>query len=138
MNTDIKEIDSIIFGIFSPKELIDMSVCKVETTKLSGPGSVYDERMGPTTELNIPCVTCGKTPKDCPGHFGHIELNEYIIHPLYYKSVLSFLRCFCIDCNRLLITDDQIAICGISRYKLDRRFKKILDKLEKVDICISG
>jgi DNA-directed RNA polymerase beta' subunit len=135
MNTDIKEIDSIIFGIFSPKELMDMSVCKVEVTKLTGHGSVYDERMGPTTETNTSCVTCGKNSKDCPGHFGHIEFNEYIIHPLYYKSVVSFLRCFCIQCNRLLITADQVELCGLSVYKSERRFEKIIDKLEKIDIC---
>ena len=132
---DIKEIDEIIFGIFSAKEIVDMSVCKVDTTKLTGPGSVYDERMGGNTDNNIPCVTCGQTPKNCPGHFGHIEFNEYIIHPLYYKQVVAFLRCFCMQCNRLLITSDQVSVCGIIKYKKERRFKKIMEKLEKVDIC---
>lgn len=132
---DIKEIQEIIFGIFSPKEIVDMSVCKVETTKLTGPGSVYDPRMGGDMDNNIPCVTCDASPKDCPGHFGHIEFNEYIIHPLFYKQVVAFLRCFCIQCNRLLITEDQVAVCGLMRYKRERRFKKIMEKLEKVDIC---
>jgi DNA-directed RNA polymerase beta' subunit len=127
MVDDVKEIEEIIFGVFSPKEIVDMSVCKVENTKLTGPGSVYDERMGGNTDNNIPCVTCG--------HFGHIEFNEYIIHPLFYKQVVAFLRCFCIQCNRLLITSDQVAVCGLMRYAQERRFKKIMDKLEKVDIC---
>lgn len=135
MMDDVKEIDEIIFGVLSSKEIIDMSVCKVETTKLTGPGSVYDERMGGNTDNNIPCVTCGQTPKNCPGHFGHIEFNEYIIHPLFYKQVVAFLRCFCMQCNRLLITDDQVAVCGLMRYTREKRFKKIMDKLEKVDIC---
>jgi DNA-directed RNA polymerase beta' subunit len=132
---DVKEIDEIIFGLFSAKEIIDMSVCKVDTTKLTGNGSVYDERMGGNTDNNIPCVTCGQTPKNCPGHFGHIEFNEYIIHPLFYKQVVAFLRCFCIQCNRLLITADQVAVCGLLRYVREMRFKKIIEKLEKVDIC---
>jgi DNA-directed RNA polymerase beta' subunit len=132
---EIEEIQEIIFGIFSAKEIVDMSVCKVDTTKLTGPGSVYDSRMGCDMENNIPCVTCGATPKECPGHFGHIEFNEYIIHPLFYKQVVAFLRCFCIQCNRLLITEDQVAVCGLMRYKRERRFKKIMEKLEKVDIC---
>ena len=129
------EIGSIIFGILSPEEIINMSVCKVTTTKTEGPHSVYDIRMGPSTDTTNMCVTCGKTAKNCPGHFGHIEFHQPIIHPLYYKSVVSFLRCFCLYCSRLLITADQIAVSNLSRYKLDRRFKKILDKLEKVDIC---
>jgi DNA-directed RNA polymerase beta' subunit len=132
---DIKEIQEIIFGILSPKEIVDMSVCKVDTTKLTGPGSVYDNRMGGDMDNNIPCVTCGASPKECPGHFGHIEFNEYIIHPLFYKQIVAFLRCFCIQCNRLLITEDQVSVCGLMRYKRERRFKKIMEKLEKVDIC---
>ena len=132
---DIKEIESIRFGILSPKEICDIAVCKIDNTKLSGSGSVYDERMGGNTDTNIPCVTCDMSPKDCPGHFGYIELNEYIIHPLFYKAVVCFLRCFCMQCNRLLITSDQIDICGLNRFKNERRFKKVLEKLEKVDIC---
>jgi DNA-directed RNA polymerase beta' subunit len=132
---DTKEIEEIIFGIFSPKEIIDMSVCNVNTTKLTGAGSVYDPRMGGDMDNNIPCVTCNATPKDCPGHFGHIEFNEPLINPLFYKHVVNYLRCFCIKCNRLLITEDQIAVCGLSRYKHERRFKKIMEKIEKVDIC---
>ena len=36
---------SLIFGIYSTKEIIDMALCKVDITKLTGPGSVYDERI---------------------------------------------------------------------------------------------
>jgi DNA-directed RNA polymerase beta' subunit len=132
---DIKEIEKIIFGIFSPKEIMDMSVCKVDNTKLTGPNSVYDERMGGSADNNIPCVTCGMNPKECPGHFGHIEFNEYIINPLFYKNVVAFLRCSCTQCNRLLITEDQVAISGLIRFKHETRFKKIMEKLETVDIC---
>ena len=132
---NIKEVKEIIFGILSPKEIIDMSVCKVDTTKLTGPGSVYDDRMGGNADNNIPCITCGLNPKKCPGHFGHIEFNEYIINPLFYKHVVAFLRSFCLQCNRLLISEDEIALCGLNRFKNERRFKKIMEKLEKVDIC---
>ena len=135
MNSDVKEIESIIFGVLSTKEIIDMSVCEVNNTRLLGPGSVYDERMGCNTEMNIQCVTCGMLPRLCPGHFAFIKLNEYIIHPLFYKYVVSLLRCFCINCNRLLILEDQITICGLNKSKNDRRFKKILEKLEKIEIC---
>ena len=132
---DIKEIEEIIFGILSPTEIINMSVCCVKTTKLTGSGSVYDDRMGGSSDTNTPCVTCGLKPKGCPGHFGHIEFNEYIINPLYYKHVVAFLRCFCLQCNRLLISEDEIALSGLIRYKNERRFKKIIETLEKVDIC---
>ena len=132
---NVSEIKSIIFGVLSEKDILNMSVCKIDNTKLSGQGSIYDERMGCNTETNIECITCNLSPKECPGHFGHIELNEYIIHPLFYKYVLSFLKCFCMHCNKLLITKDQIIICGLHKYKEERRYKKILDKIEKINMC---
>lgn len=132
---DIKEIDRIIFGILSAKNIIDMSVCKIDSSKLIGPNTVYDERMGGSLDTNKDCVTCGLNSRRCGGHFSYIELNENVIHPLYYKMVVSFLRCFCIQCHKLLINEEQINLCGLNRYKQERRFKKILEKLEKVDIC---
>ena len=129
------EIEKIKFGIFSNKEIIDMSVCKIDNTKLTGSGSVYDERMGSSMDSNVLCVTCGKNSKVCTGHFGHIELNEAIIHPLFYKSVVSFLRCFCFNCNRLLITEHQIELNGFFKFSKDRRYDKIVEKVEKIDMC---
>ena len=124
-NKNVSEIKSIEFGVLSSQEVIQNAVCKISNTKLSGVESVYDDRMGANTENNIPCVTCEMSAKKCPGHFGYIELNECIIHPLFYKYVVSFLRCFCISCNRLLITKDQVVLCGLDKYKNDRRFKII-------------
>ena len=71
----------------------------------------------------------------CLGHFGYIELNEPIVHPLYYKQVVSLLRCFCIKCYKLLITEDQITLNNLHRFKDIKRFNKILEKLEKIDMC---
>jgi DNA-directed RNA polymerase beta' subunit len=70
---------------------------------------------------------------DCVGHFGYIDLNEPIIHPLHYKRVVDFLRCFCIKCFRLLITEDQIALNSLNRAIGVKRFNKILEKLEMQD-----
>ena len=135
MESDIKEIDSVVFGVFSPEEIIKLSVAKINITKLSGPGSVYDDRMGGNIEGNKLCVTCGQNAKLCPGHMGHIELNQYIVHPLYYKLVVSFLKCFCIKCYNLLVLKDQLLLYGLNRFKGEKRFKKILEILEKIDIC---
>ena len=133
--SEIKEINNIIFGILSPKEIIDMSVCQITSSKLSGSGSVYDERMGSNTNNDELCVTCRKIPKYCHGHFGHIELNECIIHPLYYRYVVNFLKCFCIKCNRLLLTKNQIEIDNLDKFQNEQRFAKILKSAGKIDIC---
>ena len=83
MNQDIREIESISFGVYSEDEYRKMSACTLISSKRSGIGTVYDPRMG-TTESKKICETCDEPPQVCPGHFGLIELNEPIIHPLYF------------------------------------------------------
>ena len=134
MNHDTREIESITFGIYSPEEVLSMAVCKVDNAKKTGIGSIYDPRMG-TTDSTMKCETCKENASECPGHFGYIELNEPIVHPLYYKRVTAFLNCFCLKCYRLILQEDQISICGLSRYKGESRFSKILEKIKKVDMC---
>lgn len=134
MDQDTLEIDSITFGIYSAEEIRKMSVCKLDSAKRSGPNSVYDPRMGSTDTASI-CETCKSNAINCPGHFGHIELNEPIIHPSYYRRVVSILSCICMKCSRLMITKDQIFLDGMNKYKGEKRFQKILEKLKKVDIC---
>jgi DNA-directed RNA polymerase subunit A' len=129
MEHDIREIKSISFGVYSPEEIINMAVCKVDNTKLNGePGSVYDERMG-TIENGKTCPTCNQTQKHCIGHFGFIELNEPIIHPLFYKEVREILSFFCIKCYRLLITKEHIKLHSLGKSKIrkilkDRKFEE--------------
>lgn len=140
MFQDTREIEKITFGVFSADEIKKMGVCKVDNPKLcnidkgSAYGTVYDPRMG-TVENGTNCDTCGNGVWDCPGHFGYIELNEPVIHPLYYKQVVSLIRCFCIKCFKLLMTEDQIKLNNLHRLKGIKRFAKILEKLEKIDMC---
>lgn len=134
MDHDTREIESITFGIYSPEEILSMAVCKVDSVKKSGVGSVYDPRMG-STDSTKKCETCKESAVECPGHFGYIELNEPIVHPLYYKRVTAFLNCFCLKCYRLVLQPEQISISGLNRYKGEARFVKILEKIKKVDIC---
>lgn len=134
MDLDVHDVDCIEFGVFSADEIRNMSVCKVDSSETTGPGSVYDERMGCITDTNEPCVTCG-LKKECWGHFGYIEMTEPVLHPLYYKMIATFLKCFCKQCHRLLLTEEQIELAGLMKLKNIRRFNKLLEKLEKIDIC---
>lgn len=132
---DTREIESITFGVYSQEEILNMSVCNITSSKKTVSfGTVYDPRMG-TTDSSINCETCKENAIKCPGHFGHIEFNEPIVHPLYYKKVLSYLNCFCFQCHRLLLTKEQLLLNTLNRYKGQTRFLHILEKLKKVDIC---
>lgn len=130
----VKDIEYIQFGILSPEDIIKQSVCKIDTSKLNGEGSVYDSRMGSMEQDDI-CISCEMNPKDCPGHFGHIELNTFILHPMYMRYITNFLKCICVKCYRVVLTDDHLKLDGISKSFGDSRFDKCVERLEKVDSC---
>lgn len=134
MGEDVKEVASITFYVYSDEEIKDLSVVKLDNPKRAGPGSVYDPRMG-TTDDQEKCETCKESAQKCVGHFGHIELNEYIINPLYYEDVVNFLKCFCFKCSRLLILEDQVGLSKLNRFTGTARFSRLLKKLSKASVC---
>ena len=131
---ETQEISSITFGVYSTDEILKMSVAKIDNPKKNGYNTVYDPRLG-TSDSSCICETCGENAEFCNGHFGHIELQEPIIHPLFYRRVLSFLNVICHKCNRVLILKEQIILSGINKYKGENRFLKIQEKVKKVEMC---
>jgi DNA-directed RNA polymerase beta' subunit len=134
MALDIHDIACIEFGVYSADEIRQMAVCKIDSSDTSGPGTVYDERMGCITDTNDPCVTCGQK-KECWGHFGYIDMAEPVLHPMYLKMIKTFLKCFCKQCHRLLLEREQIELAGFLKMKNERRFNKMLEKLQKTEFC---
>jgi DNA-directed RNA polymerase beta' subunit len=138
MTRQLKEIDMIYFGVASPEDIKANAVCKITSTKKApGPGTVYDEKMGAAVDSDEPCVTCGMGVDGCPGHFGYIELNQYVINPRFAKYVYQYLTCICMnsDCNKLMLNDEQIQLYKLHRYKGAARFNMICERLKKNDIC---
>lgn len=130
----LKEIDSITFGIFSDIEIKKLAVCCVDNTKKNGIGSVYDPRMGPSMTSQL-CQTCNNDSVKCPGHFGRIELQSKIIHPLYYRHVLSILNCVCFRCFRVMVKKEQLQLNNINGLKGPSKFNQILEKIKKINMC---
>ena len=128
-------LENIQFGILSDKDILAQSVCEISNTKLSGVSSIYDERMGVLENAKF-CVTCTKNNKECIGHFGHIKLNVSVAHPLFYKSILSVLRCLCYRCSRIRMSKEQFEFHGLLKYQKQSRFIKVLKMLEKMDTCL--
>ena len=108
-----KKVGGISFGVLSPEMIKKMAVCKVVTPELYDKegypvdGGLMDVRMG-VIDPGLVCPTDGKKLRDCPGYFGHMELARPIVHIKYVDVILSVLRSFCRDCNRILITEDKI------------------------------
>jgi len=114
---------------------VKYSVCKIDNTKLMGYNTVYDERMGVLSGDTQECVTCERSAEDCPGHYGHIELNIPVIHPLYVKQVVSFLKCVCIYCYRLMVMEEHIGLWGLERTTGMVRFNRLLAQIKTQEIC---
>jgi DNA-directed RNA polymerase beta' subunit len=129
-----KEIKSIQFKISSPEDIIKQSVCKVDSHKINGAGGVYDPLMGPMEQNEI-CQSCNLSVSDCVGHTGHTELNTFVLHPMFLRYITNFLKCICIKCYRVILTQDHFNFEGILKYQGDNRFEKIIEKIEKIDFC---
>lgn len=108
-----KKIDSIEFSIMSPKFIKKLSAAKIVTPELYDKegypvdGGLMDIRLG-VIDPGLRCKTCGNRLKDCPGHFGHIELARPVIHIEFVKLVLDLLRCTCKKCGSILIPKEKI------------------------------
>lgn len=131
-NPPLRAIKSVQFGILSPEEIKAMSVCNITNSRITQPptDTVYDERMGPSHSRGI-CSTCNEDIRVCPGHFGHIELAQPIIHPMFIKFLVTILNCVCLECSRLRMTREDIEL-EIDVLEHDR-FIKYIDRLNIIN-----
>lgn len=136
MNNDLHElndIDSLQFGLMSSNDILKFAVCEINSTRLSGPNSIYDSRLGTLDETH--CQTCGQTTKQCTGHFGYIKLNTRVMNPLYNRLVVSVLKSICYCCSRLKYSEEKLHLNNIYKSGNVTRFQNLSKELEKVDIC---
>lgn len=137
---EVIEISGIQFGVLSKEEILKNSVCEITNSKLSiEPDTVYDELMGPSC-ANSYCGSCGRNNQYCPGHYGHVLLVYPVFHPLYHRYILLFLKCFCIQCYRLLFHSNKLHLLGFEADPAKivcskGRFLSIFKHLEKMDYC---
>ncbi len=144
-----KNINSISFGFFSPKLIKKMSSVKVVTPELYDKegypvdGGLMDIRLG-VIDPGLRCKTCGSKLKECPGHFGYIELARPIIHIQYTKTILDFLRSTCKDCGRILLSDEELKLKLDSLKDIEKRYglffkrkkiKEIINSLKNLKKC---
>ncbi len=136
MTTDyVREVETCRFGVYSAAELLKLSVCEVTTSRTNmEEGSVYDERMG-SLGNNQNCPTCQREANECPGHFGHIVLNHPVVHGMFYKTVMNFLRCFCVNCFQPLLSRQQLEMDDLLSYNSENRFLRIVKRVEKQRVC---
>jgi DNA-directed RNA polymerase subunit A' len=139
-------IDSLQFGMITPKDIKGISVLEVTNFLMEGPNSIHDPRLGPIGNgRDNRCVTCNGVYKrgigdpneiECPGHWSYIEMMIPIPHPLCTKEILTYLKLFCNieGCGRLLFTSDQIELLKLPK-ALGPRLAKLSEYREQLKVC---
>lgn len=144
----VKSIDAIRFSVWSPTEIRKYSVAEItapETYDEDGmpvQGGLMDGRLG-TLEPGQKCLTCGNTAARCPGHFGHIELAEPVLHIAFIDNIYKLLLSTCRSCSRVKMPQEDLdefakirkreaAYSVISQKRIP---EQILEKAKKAKEC---
>ena len=144
----IKTIDAIRFSVWSPAEIRKYSVAEITAPEtydedgMSVQGGLMDGRLG-TLEPGQKCLTCGNTAARCPGHFGHIELAEPILHIAFIDNIYKLLLSTCRSCSRLKVPQEDLdefakirkreaAFSVVSQKRIP---EQILEKAKKTKEC---
>ncbi|NCN87145.1 DNA-directed RNA polymerase subunit A' [archaeon] len=108
-----KKVGEIKFSLLSPEQIKKLSVAKIVTPELYDidgypvDGGLMDLRLG-AIDPGVRCRTCGGRIKECLGHPGSIDLAKSVIHLKYVPLIELSLRCFCSDCGKLMLSDEDI------------------------------
>jgi DNA-directed RNA polymerase subunit A' len=148
MEESAKILGGIKFSVWSPTEVRKFSVAEItapETYDEDGmpvQGGLMDNRLG-TLEPGQKCATCGNTSAKCPGHFGHIELAEPVLHIAFVDDIHKLLLISCRSCNRIKLEPEEL-----TKYKQIRDTKaayavitlenikdEIIERSKKVKVC---
>jgi len=144
----IKSINSIRFSVWSPAEIRKYSVAEITAPEtydedgMSVQGGLMDGRLG-TLEPGQKCLTCGNTAARCPGHFGHIELAEPVLHIAFIDNIYKLLLSTCRSCSRMKMPQEDLDEFAKIRKKeaaysilsQKRIPEQILEKAKKAKEC---
>jgi len=148
MEQALKTIGGINFAVFSPAEVRKYSVAEItqpETYDEDGmpvQGGLMDSRLG-TLEPGQKCGTCGSTAGRCPGHFGHIELAEPVLHIAFVDEINRLVQTTCRSCGRILLPQQELdayhtklaSRTDFTPSLLEAVAKEIATKAKKVKLC---
>ena len=125
-----KIIGSIHFTLISPSEIRKLSAVEIQTADTYDEDGVpivsglMDGRLG-TLEPRQKCKTCGNTASACPGHFGHIELAEPVVHVAFAKLLHKLLQVTCRNCGRILLSAEKIKAYNERMQREQRQLNEI-------------
>ena len=99
---DLHHISQIQFSVYTNEDVKDHSsvikdplgITLPESYENSEPkrGGLVDTRLG-ITDSNLDCAYCGLGAKDCPGHFGHLEMGRPVFYYHFIDTVMKIMKC---------------------------------------------
>ena len=108
-----KKIGKIVFGMLSPKLIKKIASTKIVTAELYDKegypvdGGLMDIHLG-VIDPGLRCKTCSGKLKECPGHFGYVELARPVVHVKYVRKILVLLKATCKECGHILALQKDI------------------------------
>ncbi|MBI4052612.1 MAG: DNA-directed RNA polymerase subunit A' [Candidatus Diapherotrites archaeon] len=108
-----KRIESVQFLMLNPSQIRKMSAIEIKTPETYDKdgypmeGGLMDPHLG-VINPGLRCKTCGQKMKQCPGHFGSMELVRPIIHPEFGRKLESLMNATCQSCGKISIKDDKL------------------------------
>ncbi|MBU1930038.1 DNA-directed RNA polymerase subunit A' [Candidatus Micrarchaeota archaeon] len=137
----LKKITAIEFNILSPEDIRKMTSMEVKTAETYDKdgypmeGGLMDPHLG-VINPGLRCKTCGQKMKDCPGHFGSIELVRPAVHSEFSKRLEELLHETCSQCGRIVIAEEKLKeLTEQAKRDPEEITKKILTKTKKVTKC---
>jgi len=128
-----KKIKTIQFGILSPEEIKRLSVVSIESditfeNNLPKSGGLMDSKLG-AIDRELYCTTDFSSYIECPGYFGHLNLNKPVFHEGYMNFILLILRCIDHTNSKLVLNPYSRRIKNILKLKNPRQRLGIISKL---------
>ncbi|KAG9245500.1 hypothetical protein BJ878DRAFT_14552 [Calycina marina] len=128
----LRTIEEVQFGLFSPEEIKNMSVCHIIYPETMDEGKMKpreqglnDPRLG-SIDRQYKCGTCDQNMSECPGHFGHIELAKPVYHPGFIKKVKKILEIVCHSCGKIKLDRTHKGyLAAVNQRSPKRRFDAI-------------
>ncbi|MCD6434411.1 MAG: DNA-directed RNA polymerase subunit A', partial [Candidatus Diapherotrites archaeon] len=135
----LKKIKGIEFRVMSQEFIRKMSVIEIKTPETYDKdgypmdGGLMDAHLG-VINPGLRCKTCGQKMKDCPGHFGRLELVRPVIHSEYARKIEELLLVTCKECGRIALKDEELEQLA-KKYSGEELTKKIITRAKNVARC---
>ena len=110
----MKVLAGLRFTLFSPDQIRRLTSIKITVPDAYDEdgypisGGLADQHLG-VIDPGLKCKSCGGRMKDCPGHFGHIELIRPVVHPGFAKTAYQLLKACCRKCGRLMHPTESLS-----------------------------